>query len=191
MASFFSSPDYDNFLGRLSTPTPEALSLPAGRTTGDSQYDLFLNHVAFANTSNATNTANTGLSGTDSNVIYPIQGLTANQDYLIQLWYTDERLNLSPRTAVFGDVEDPQNLVNVPGRGANGFGSFVIGSFTADGTTQNLRIAIEGSPRAHLTGILVRESVSAIPEPSFFSLITLGTIAMIGRRRSRRKPLRS
>lgn len=181
----FDSPDYDNFLGRLATAEQAALSLNPGQTTGDSDYDLFLNHVAFANTSNATNTANTGLSGTDDDAVYPIQGLTTNTDYLIQLWYTDERTQVPPRTAIFGDNEASQNTVNVPGRGANGFGSFVVGTFTADSSSQDLRLQIEGSTRAHLTGLLVR--AVAIPEPSHFAIIALGAIVAVGRRGRRTK----
>lgn len=177
----FDSPDFDNFLGQVAIDDQAALSLPPGRTTGDADYDTFLNHVAFVNTSNVTNTANTGLSGTDTDAVYPIGGLTLNQDYVIQLWYTDERLNLSPRTAVYGDNENPGNNVDVISRGANGFGSFVTGRFTADATSQDLRIAINNAPRAHLTGLLVR----ATPEPSSFTVIAMGAM-VFGMRRKRR-----
>lgn len=180
----FDSPDFNQFLGRSSIDDPSALSLPAGTTTGDSDYDLFLNHVAFVNASNATNTANTGLSGMDDNAVYPIAGLTQNTDYLIQLWYTDERTNLSPRIAIFGDNETLPSSVEVPGRGANGLGSFVVGQFTADATTQDLRIGINGASRAHVTGLLVR--AVAVPEPSTFSVLALAIVVVGLRRRHSR-----
>ncbi|MCC9602601.1 PEP-CTERM sorting domain-containing protein [Stieleria sp. JC731] len=177
----FQSLDYDQFLGASAIDDQRSLSLPEGRTTGDADYDVFLNHVAFVNTSNATNTANTGLSGTNTNAVYPIQGLTAGQNYLIQLWYTDERTWLDPRTAIFGDNESTESVVTLPGRGANGFGNFVIGNFTADATTQDLRIAIDAAQRSHLTGLMVR----AIPEPSAASLLGFTSLLLVARRRKR------
>jgi hypothetical protein len=182
----FESRDFDNFLGAFAIQSTAALSLPSGTTTGDAAYDTFLTHVAFANTANATNTANTGLSGTDVNVVFPILGLTTNSDYLVQVWYTDERNGNSNRVATFGDNETVESLVNVPATGANGFGSFVVGTFTADATTQDLRIAIANAPRSHVTGLLVREVV-AVPEPSaFFAIAMASTVIGSRRRKSKR-----
>ncbi|QDV81446.1 PEP-CTERM sorting domain-containing protein [Stieleria magnilauensis] len=173
----FESPDAQDFLGNVATPTLNALSLPSGRTAGDADYDTFLTHVAFADVSQA------GLAGTDVDLIYPIAGLSVATDYLVQLWYTDERPTGTNRSAIFGDNETPNHTVVVPGQGANGFGSFVVGSFTADSSTQDLRIGIENAPRAHLTGILVR--AVAIPEPSSFAFLALGMTVAVGRRRRR------
>jgi|GEM_PF-3534610 len=150
----FDTVSLSRFLGRQATDIERALSLPT--STGDSEYDAFLTHVAFSDVSNS------GLGGTDKNTIYSIGGLTRNSDYLVQLWYTDERPGVLsgfvPRIAIFGDNERVENTVNVPGLGDNGFGSFVVGSFTADSRTQDLRMTITNANRAHLTGILVREA---------------------------------
>jgi hypothetical protein len=183
----FESRDFNNFLGRIAIDDPAALALPAGTTTGDADYDIFLNHVAFVNTSNAVNAANTGLSGTDNNSVYPITGLTANTDYLIQVWYTDERNN-GTRTATYGDNEG--NSVNVPAQGANGLGSFVVGQFTADSTMQDLRIGITGSPNGHVTGLLVR--ATAVPEPSsFFAMALVAGGLVFVQRQKREKTARA
>ncbi len=155
----FESAPIADFLGRTAIDVPHALSSP--KSTGDSEYDAFLTHVAFTNVSVAE------LRGTDSNAIYPIRGLTVGTDYLIQLWYTDERPSVFPnaqsRIAIFGDNEPIENTVVVPGEGANGYGSFVAGSFEADRRSQNLRLAITNTARSHLTGILVREALPCTP----------------------------
>lgn len=171
----FESVPIRDFLGR--TATDSELSLSSPNSTGDADYDAFLTHVGFADPAAA------GLSGPPTNVVYPIQGLTAGTEYLLQAWYTDERPGVfgsSPRTAFLGDNEPMENAVGIPGEGDNGFGSFVVGTFTADETKQDLRIETRDTSRAHLTGLLVRE---VVPEPSSFSMVALMLLAVVVMRR--------
>ncbi|MGB7326528.1 MAG: PEP-CTERM sorting domain-containing protein [Rubripirellula sp.] len=175
----FQSLDFDQFLGQVAINDQTALSLPATTTTGDAQYDTFLNHVAFVNVNNASNSAATGLSGTDQDAVYPIPNLAIGKQYSIQVWYTDERVGNESRAMTYGDNEAGGNSASVPGTGANGLGSFVVGSFTADATSQDLRITTTTAGRGHITGLLVQ----AVPEPSSLFVCSFGVVGLLVRRR--------
>jgi hypothetical protein len=56
---------------------------------------------------------------------------------------------------------------------------FAIGTFTANGTTQDLSAVANGFGQAHINALQVR----AVPEPSSAVLISLGGIALILHRR--------
>lgn len=180
----FDSIPIPDFLGRQALDVASALSSP--NSTGDVDYDTFLTHVAY------TSVSVSGLAGSNDDVIYPIPGLELNTEYFIQVWFTDERpgrFTGSPRVATYGDNESTENTVDVPGIGANGFGNFAVGRFMADSTTQDLRLAIDTSDRAHLTGILVR----TVPEPTSLWGIACGSLALLclcKRRRVRTSPVR-
>jgi len=80
---------------------------------------------------------------------WPIQvgggGLTPGNDYEIQLWYTDNRAFTDPTwSQVFDDGNG--NQVSLLSQGSNLFGQFVLGTFTADGTSQSLEITGGGPP---------------------------------------------
>lgn len=157
----FESAPIREFLGATATDIERSLSSP--NSTGDRDYDAFLTHVAFANVSVS------GLPGSDGNAVYRILGLKAETDYLVQLWYTDERPGVYngfvPRVSTYSDNERVNpSTVEVPGQGDKGFGSYVVGSFTADGLSQSLRLTTDRASRSHLTGILVREgSIKCTP----------------------------
>ncbi|MGI9457595.1 MAG: PEP-CTERM sorting domain-containing protein, partial [Aeoliella sp.] len=80
---------------------------------------------------------------------WPIQvgggGLTVGNDYEIQLWYTDNRGFTDPTwSQTFDDGNG--NTVSLLSQGSNLFGQFVLGTFTADGTSQTLEITGGGPP---------------------------------------------
>lgn len=175
----FTSPDHDVFLGQQ-FDTGDLLTVnttgPVVNSTGDADYDTFLNHAAIVDTATA------GLGGSNTDATYSITGLTNGVAYFVQLWYADERVapvDFTNRVATYGDGLGSN--VNVAATGANGFGQFVVGSFTADAATQDLRIAIANAGRAHATGLLVRE---VIPEPASMVLFGLGGLLMFRRRRA-------
>lgn len=117
-----------------------------------------------------------------------LSGLTIGQSYLVQFWVNDSRGGTSGRTldltAGATAVLD-FNVQNVAG----GLGQYVIGTFTADTTTQTFNLL--GSHNAgttdstQLNGFQIR----AVPEPSQALLAVLGVIS-IGLRR-RRPAMRS
>ncbi len=134
-----------NFLGQVFN----ADGLLAGNSSGDADYDLLLDTVSVVDGGDPANNDTT----------FVITGLTDGTDYMIQLWFTDERAAQAGRVMTFGDNADPESTVDVAGEGANSLGRFVSGSFTAEGTTQDLHMVTNGFGRSHLTAILVREAL--------------------------------
>ena len=157
----FTSASHEVFLGRSFVASGGAISFHGN--TGNLSYDQFLAHVAVVDVD--ANVPN--LEGTNDLAIYKIQGLTENTQYLVQIWYTDERTFTNgsrTRVATYGDNEPVPNKVDVPAVGEFGFGSFVVGTFVAGGTTQDLSFELRNtSPKVndngnpHVTGIMVRE----------------------------------
>ncbi len=133
-----------NFLGQVFNA--DGLS---PNPTGDDDYDLLLGTASIVD----------GGVPANNDAVYTIEGLTPGTDYLLQLWYVDERGgNLSGRVMTYGDGEG--NTVDVAGEGANFFGQFVVGEFTPDASTQDLSLVAKDGAfgRSHITAILVREA---------------------------------
>jgi len=113
---------------------------------------------------------------------WTIAGLTAGQQYLIQFWSNspavlDTGTNTSLRGYTSGTVSGPTGTLN----GITG--QFVTGNFTADSTTQVVRMS--GTPRVTVNAVQIR----AVPEPSTLALASLGVVGVgtwFGRRRMRR-----
>ena len=164
----------ESFLGN----NQEAGNLLEENTTGDADYDVLLNNAAIADLTGPN------ISGAANNdIVYTFGGLTASTDYLIQVWYTEERDDafdgaLIGREQTLGDDGQSGSTVVIAGQGANGFGQFAVGSFTADAATQDLSVVTNGFGRSHITAILVRE----VPEPSSLALLGLGSL-LVARRR--------
>ena len=166
----FTVPSSSVFLGQAFN---QAGGLDGG-TTGDADYDSLLDNWGIVNAATAPD-----VTGANANAVYSISGLTAGTSYFIQVWYTEERANFSTRAMTYGDNEAVENTVLVAGQGANGFGKYVIGTFTADGVTQDLRMQANGFGRSHANALLVRE----VPEPATMTLLGLGGLAALRRRR--------
>lgn len=154
----------DDFLGD-STGFNNALTT---NTSGDAAYDALLTQNSFG-------------GGTDTGLT--LNGLAFGQDYFIQVWYIDTRPNNVGRIMTFGDGEPIENTVDLaadPSGTSNSLGQFVIGSFTADATSQTLHMLTNGFGNAHFAGVLVRE----VPEPGSVALLGLGGLMMLRRRRA-------
>lgn len=143
--------------------------LLGGSSTGDSGYDSLLNTVDHGDSA-AVNP-------------WPIQlgggSLVNGSQYEVQLWYTDNRGFAGSFTMNYDDGNG--NTVNLDSNN-NGLGQYVLGTFTADGPNQTLEISGGGPPgEPHLSAYQVR----LIPEPATMTLLGLGVLAVMLRRRSR------
>jgi hypothetical protein len=161
----------DNY---LSGPNNTA-SFIGANTSGDTNYDALL-------------TRNTFGGGTSPTLVLP--GLTSGQDYLLQVWFIETRtINTPPlnnRVMTYGDNEAVESLVNVAGDPSGtgmSLGQYAIGTFTADGTTQELHLIANDFGNAHFAALLVRQ---AIPEPQSIVLIGLGLVGLASLGRAQR-----
>lgn len=120
---------------------------------------------------------------TTTNYMYlTLNNLTIGTQYLFQSWANESRGRLDYRNETitantFGGSQSGELAYNVGG-GDGGKGSFVIGTFTADATTQTmLYSSIEF---AQINAFQVR----AVPEPSTYALVVGGiaTLILIRRR---------
>lgn len=132
---------------------------PGWTPTADGDYDPFLDYVDFQN-------SGTGMFTFDTITVED------GKDYLVQFWYAAEGTTRAMTLDSFDG--DGSGDVTLSG------GQFVIGTFTADGTTQDLAIqASANGPR--ITGYQVR--AVAVPEPSSSALLGLGLLAVTLRRK--------
>jgi len=117
--------------------------LLAGSTTGDADYDALLDSLDHGACDGCPWTIQVG------------GGLLASgSDYEIQLWYTDNRGFADSFTQIYDDGNG--NTVTLDSNN-NGLGQFVLGTFTADDTTQNLAISGGLPPgEPHLNAFQVR-----------------------------------
>jgi hypothetical protein len=115
-------------------------------------------------------------------VTLTLTNLTIGQEYLFQSWVNDSRAVQSTRTqTIYGNnLSGSQsgvldyNLSNLDG----GTGSFVIGTFTADATSQAM---LYSSPDyAQISAFQVR----AVPEPSSMLIGGIGSLFFFRRRRA-------
>lgn len=94
----------------------------------------------------------------DASKSISLNNLTEGQEYLVQIWSSDDRYNASQNEVVDGVSLSTQD------------GQYVIGTFEADATGAQ-SIAFTGTTSGIINAIQVR----AIPEPA-----TIGMIAMFG-----------
>jgi hypothetical protein len=132
-------------------------------------------------------TYNTDLLGWGGYVNYPgggplrpivIGGLTSGLSYEVQLWTPYWAPPDYPTTFSDGtNSVDMGNTYSVP--------TFVIGTFTADDTSQTLYYT--DTPVAPpYAGLISAIQVRAIPEPASLGMLAVGGLGLLGRRRSKR-----
>ncbi len=142
------------------------LDLWSPSPVGDAAYNTLL---SFAN--NGLGGPSVTLSlGSGSGPFAAIPALTNGQQYLIQVWYADDRSGFNSRVMTFGDGNG--NNVNLNDQ-------YAVGTFTAIGTTQDLLATANSFGQAHINALQIR----AIPEVSSVMLGALGCLAMLRRRR--------
>jgi hypothetical protein len=97
----------------------------------------------------------------DAGKTITMNNLVSGQEYLVQIWSSDDRYNSTQQEWIDGEALQTN------------IGQFKTGTFTADATTQSITIgpALSGSN----SGILNAMQVRAIPEPA-----TLGLIGFFG-----------
>jgi hypothetical protein len=110
-----------------------------------------------------------------------LNNLTIGQDYLFQSWVNDSRSAFGYRTQTLASGNTSGVLDYNVGDVNGGTGQFVIGTFTADATTQ--AITYNSGDFAQISAFQVR-AVSAVPEPSTYALVVGGiaTLLLIRRR---------
>lgn len=120
---------------------------------------------------------------------FSLSGLTVGQDYQLQIWVADYRQfppNVYNRTQTFtaGNTSDPLTFLQTNPSGINlgaSSGSYILGQFTADNTTQTINLFSAQSQQ--LNAFQLR----AVPEPSAVVLGGLGLVGMLGIFRRRRE----
>ena len=116
------------------------------------------------------------IAGMD-NFTLTLNNLTIGQEYLFQSWVNDSRSDQAGRTETLASGNTSGVLAYNVGQANGSPGSFVVGTFTADTTTQ--AITYNANSFAQINAFQVR----AIPEPSSFAIALGGIGAFVLRRR--------
>lgn len=117
-----------------------------------------------------------------------LEGLTIGAEYQIQVWTHDSRDLVNTRTGGTefsttggGTVTTFMNIGN--GEGANGYaggtGQYVLGSFVATATTQEITLTSIVDPGSPQINALQLRQLSGIPEPGTYALL-FGAAALAG-----------
>jgi len=142
-----------NYRDLIFTPSPGNRTMAniseGAPSTGDVGFDTILKSIS---------DSKSGITiGTQS-----IGGLTTGTNYLIQVFYNDQRSSTSGRVMTYGDGEASPGNVDIMSDGS-GWGEFSVGSFTASGSTQLLTHAVNGFGNVHFNAILVTKLGSVEP----------------------------
>ena len=136
---------------------------------GDAAYDALVSTLEFGGGTGLV-TLTLGDGDGDGSITGPGL-LTPGSPYEIQVWYSDDRTGSNDaRVTPVGDGNG--NTVDLNDQ-------FAIGTFTADGTTQDITLASPGFGQAHITAYQIR----LVPEPSSLALLGLSGLLMVKRRR--------
>ncbi|WP_338688270.1 sulfatase-like hydrolase/transferase [Haloferula helveola] len=117
------------------------VDLSSGTNGGDPGYDTMLSTVDYGAPASQTVSIGGG-------------ALSVGAEYEIQIWFVDDRASTDGRVMRFGDGLGNNVDLN---------DQFVIGSFTADATSQTLFAEAQGFARAHISGYQLRLLPSGPP----------------------------
>lgn len=115
--------------------------------------------------------------------VFTINGLTDGQNYMLQYWVNDSRSigSLGSRSVTFqddsGGMTSDAVLEHVGPTG--NLGQYIVGTFTADGTSQVVNLVQSGSTEGVLNAFQIRN----IPEPASLGLLAIGGLLVGSRRR--------
>ncbi|NWK55029.1 hypothetical protein HW115_05375 [Verrucomicrobiaceae bacterium N1E253] len=124
----------------------DATASSTTNSTGDTNFDQIIDSFSYTT------------SGTAAGA-QTISGLTPGQRYRLQIFFNDQRSATSSRVMSYGDGESSPNTVNLTA-GAGNWGQYAIGTFTADGNSQQLTHKANGFANLHYTALLVVEDES-------------------------------
>jgi hypothetical protein len=112
---------------------------------------------------------------------FTLNGLISGNTYEVQIWVSDSR-NATPAYAGVGRLDGTLNVDYNVGNQTGGLGQYVIGTFKANGTSEEFIFDSFPSPSASVA-LLNAYQVRLIPEPSAALLSAAGFFAAICRRR--------
>ena len=145
--------DATNFLGAQFPNEPPG-SFIANHTSGNTDYDWLLGNASSCEGSTLGN------GSTNASANYEIAGLTVNEDYRVQIWYTDVRGPFDGRAMTIDGTATIESGINAT---SSDLGQFVVGTFTASATTQSVNIDAAGTAgRAAMSAILVRVDTGSV-----------------------------
>lgn len=179
--SFSATNTFGTGSGNLTVNTPGTFG--NGPSMGDS-------NAPFTNLSSSykalVGTAFNCYQATDTTTL-TINGLTSGQQYLVQFWSNDSRSSINVNNRQTLTAGNTTGIFYRNSGSQGGLGSFVIGQFTADASTQVIT-AFENNINGG-TGVVTLNGylISAVPEPSTFALLGLVGPALLLMRRNRRK----
>lgn len=105
----------------------------------------------------------------DSTFDLTIQNLTVGYTYQLQFWASDARVGTPNDRGTTFTAGNTGTALQNPSGSLDGAGQFIVGSFTADSTTQVITVGSTSSAGAVLTGYQLR--LTAVPEPSAYPAI--------------------
>jgi hypothetical protein len=120
--------------------------------------------------------------GTDDTT-WTLDGLTSGKEYQVQIWITDPRTAIDRTAYFYGEGNNTSTTAKIldfnVGNAAGGLGQYIIGTFTASGTSQSFLVeggtgagGVAGDGGIQLNALQVR----AIPEPATIGMLGLGAL---------------
>jgi len=171
--------------GVLFAPDPGGSAFMAATGTDYDTASLYgggaIGSMSFSETHRLLDTVEYG-PGTDNSVAR-LDGLTPGQEYLVQVLVVDDRSGNGNVTYSFGYATpsgDATETYTLTGVDCTSSSPHVIsGTFTADESSQDLHIRTSGAGN----GMAAAYQLRAVPEPATMSLLVLGGLAVLKRRR--------
>lgn len=152
-----------------SSPVVNGVPFAAGSVlNSDNAVDVYTNSTSY--TAYDTLLSNVDF-GTETSISVGSSSLVSGQDYLIQVWYTDDRnVTVGARHMTFGDGEIVENTVSLNA----GTVQYATGTFTADSSSQTLTIIGDdgsgGPVNAHINAYQVRSFAEAASHDFYHNL---------------------
>jgi hypothetical protein len=108
-------------------------------------------------------------------------GLTPGQSYTVQFWFSDSALAYGGNSFSIqdADISDEEEAYPNAALANGGVGQYAVGHFIADATTQDFRFGNLSASESLLNGFQVR----AVPEPASLSMLALGAMTLLKRRK--------